>query len=112
MSDTIREFLVQGSEPSPYKVVFKRNGTNLKATCSCRAGVIGIVCKHRLAILDDNSGDVVSENIDQVAEVAAWAVGSSVGEAISELASLEADKKSIENKIRRAKKLVAKALID
>ena len=39
MSEVIREFLVQGSEPSPYKVAFKKNGPDLTATCSCREGV-------------------------------------------------------------------------
>lgn len=111
MSEIIREFLVQGSEPAPYKVVYKWNGTDLKAHCSCRAGVNGLLCKHRLSILDGDKGSVVSENSNQVAEVASWLAGSSVGEAISEVVSLEAEKKNIEEKIKRAKKLVAKLLI-
>jgi hypothetical protein len=111
MSEVIQEFLVQGSEPSPYKVIFKRIGADIKATCSCRAGVNGLLCKHRLSILDGDKGAVVSENANQVAEVASWLEGSNLAEAISEVVSLEAEKKLIEEKIKRAKKLVAKALI-
>jgi SWIM zinc finger len=111
MSEVIREFLVQGSESSPYKVVFKKTGSDLKATCSCRAGVNRLLCKHRLSILDGDKGAVDSENTDQVIEVASWLTGSNVGEAISEVVALEAEKKLIEEKIKRAKKLVAKALI-
>lgn len=110
MSELIREFLVQGSEPSPYKVVFRKEGTNLKATCNCKAGVNGMLCKHRLSILDGEKGAVVSENPDQVAEVASWLAGSNVAGAISEVVSLEVQKKQIEAKIKRAKKMVADAL--
>jgi hypothetical protein len=111
MSEDTREFLVQGSEPAPYRVIFKRTETDLKATCTCRAGKNGILCKHRLSILDGDKKAVVSENSEQVAEVASWLDGSSVGLAISELVALEAEKKDIEAKIKRAKNLVTKTLL-
>ena len=111
MNIVTREFLVNGSEPLPYKVVFLKNGRHLMATCSCKAGAMGMLCKHRLAILDGNRSAVVSDNSDQVVEVASWLPDSSVGEAISELVSLEDQKKKIEAKIKRAKKVVADALL-
>jgi hypothetical protein len=111
MSEIIREFLVQGSDLSPYKVVFKKNGPDLKASCSCRAGVNRLLCKHRLSILDGDKKAVVSENTNQVIEVASWLAGSNVGDAISEVVALESEKKLIEEKIKRAKNIVAKALI-
>lgn len=111
MSEIVREFQVQGSEPSPYKVVFKRNGSDLKARCSCRAGVIGQLCKHRLSILNGDARAVVSQNTDEVTEVASWLQGSNIADAISEVIVLEAEKKLIEEKLKKAKKLVAKALI-
>jgi uncharacterized Zn finger protein len=111
MSEIIREFLVQGSETIPYKVVFRKNGTDLRATCSCRAGVMGQLCKHRLAILDADKSAIVGENGDQVTEVASWLKGSNIAESVSEVVTLEAEKKIIEEKIKRAKKLLAKALL-
>ncbi|MEO8616895.1 MAG: hypothetical protein ABI600_17275 [Luteolibacter sp.] len=111
MSDLIREFLVQGSEETPYKVVFKKNGPNLTALCNCRAGVMGQLCKHRLAILYGDNTAVVGNSTAEVAEVASWLEGSNVADAISEVVSLEAQKKHIETKIKRAKKLVAEALL-
>ena len=110
MSESIKEFLVQGSEPEPYKVVFKKNGSDLKASCNCRAGANGLLCKHRLSILNGDRSAVVSENADQVSEVKSWLEGSKVAEAITEVATLESEKKLIEEKLKRAKKLVAKAL--
>lgn len=111
MSALIREFLVQGSEPSPYKLRFKKDGDELKATCSCRAGVSGMLCKHRLSILDGDKSAIVSGNTDQVTEVSSWLEGSKVADAISEVVSLETQKKQIEAKIKRAKKLIAEMLI-
>ena len=54
----------------------------------------------------------MSENTDQVAEVASWLAGSNVGEAISEVVALEAEKKLIEEKMKRAKTLVAESRFD
>jgi hypothetical protein len=42
-------FLVQGSAPSPCKVVFVKEDKNLTATCTCPAGQNGQYCKHRFA---------------------------------------------------------------
>ena len=111
MSEIVREFQVQGSEPSPYRVVFRRNGSELKARCSCRAGANGQLCKHRLSILNGDASAVVSENSEQVPEVASWLLGSNIADAISEIVTLEAEKKIIEEKLKKAKKLVAQSLI-
>jgi hypothetical protein len=111
MSAIIREFLVQGSEPSPYKVRFKKDGDDLKATCSCKAGISGMLCKHRLSIFDGDKSTVVSGNTEQVAEVSSWLHGSKVADAISEVVSLEVQKKKIEANIKHAKKLIAEMLI-
>jgi len=111
MFQDTREFLVQGSEPLPYRVIFKRNGKNLKAACTCRAGAMGQLCKHRLSILNGDRNSVVSDNTDQISEVVSWLGESNVAEIISELVSLEVEKKLIENKIKKTKKLIAEALI-
>jgi len=110
MSDLLREFLVQGSDPNPYKVVFRRTENEVKANCNCRAGVNGLLCKHRLAILDGDGRAVVSGNLSEVEEVASWVADSPVAQAISEVVALEAQKKDLEEKIKNAKKQVAKAL--
>jgi len=44
-------FSVQGSAPEPYHVLFRRNGANLSAYCTCPAGENGMYCKHRIRIL-------------------------------------------------------------
>ena len=60
----VLEFLVQGSDPTPYKVTFTIDQGDTKATCTCKAGLIGILCKHRLSLLDGEKGALVSDNSD------------------------------------------------
>jgi len=72
---------------------------------------MGQLCKHRLSILNGDRNSVVSDNTDQISEVVSWLGESNVAEIISELVSLEVEKKLIENKIKKTKKLIAEALI-
>jgi uncharacterized Zn finger protein len=110
MNNIIHEFMVQGSEPEPYKVVFKKNSANLKATCSCRAGMMGQMCKHRLMIMGGDNSAIVSDNGEKVIEVVLLLVGSQAGEAFANVKSLESEKKLIDERIKKAKKALVKAL--
>lgn len=105
------EFLIQGSEPAPYKVVVEKDGSILKASCTCRAGIFGQLCKHRLLLLNGSTDGIVSPNAADACEVASWLAGSNVAAAISDLLTLEAEKQALETRIKRAKKVVAMALM-
>lgn len=83
----------------------------MKATCTCKAGISGMLCKHRLSILDGDKSAVVSDNIEQVVEVSSWLQCSKVADAFSEVVSLESQKKQIEANLKRAKRLIAEMLI-
>ena len=110
MSKMIREFSVQGSEAEPYKVIFEKDETSLRGSCTCRAGIFGQLCKHRLLILGGLTDGVVSSSLDDVGEVASWLAGTNVAAALADLAALEAEKAVIETRIKQAKKVVAQAL--
>jgi hypothetical protein len=105
------EFLVQGSDPNPYKVKFIKYQDDIKATCTCKAGMIGILCKHRLTLLDGDKSALVSDNSDQLLDVASWLSGSKLAAAISEVVFLESEKKKLEAKIKRAKKMISELLL-
>lgn len=108
----IRRFLVQGSASEPYEVVFRRDGSNLSAYCTCPAGTNGMYCKHRFAILKGLAKGVVSENASEVAEVAAWLPGTDVEAAMADVEALEAEANQIKNALSKAKKNLAKAMRD
>ena len=107
----VLEFLVQGSDPTPYKVTFTKDQGYIKATCTCKAGLIGILCKHRLSLLDGEKGALVSDNSDQLLDLSPWLSVSKLAAAISEIVQLESKKKEIEAKIKRSKKVVSDLLL-
>jgi uncharacterized Zn finger protein len=104
------KFLVQGSAPDPYEVVFDKKGGNLTATCSCPAGLMGQYCKHRFRILAGNSEGIVSENIEDATTVQGWLAGSDVEMAIHNLGLAEAELDQAKKKVGAAKKALARAM--
>jgi hypothetical protein len=106
-------FLVQGSQPEPYRVVFTyEEGGRLSASCTCRAGQIGQYCKHRMAILSGRPVDIVNGTAANLAEVASWLAGSDVETALLELAKCEDEMARAKQAASAAKRAVARALRD
>lgn len=103
---------VQGSEPDPYTVTFIRRGSNITARCTCKAGLVGQYCRHRMEILAGNLASVVSGNNAEVAQVAGWLPGSDVEIAIRDLADKEAHLEAAKVEVSKSKKRLAKALQD
>lgn len=63
------EFRVQGSDEAPYQVAFWREGTNLKSSCTCRAGKARHACKHRFAMLEADVTNLVSGNYEDIGKL-------------------------------------------
>lgn len=63
------EFRVQGSEAVPYQVAFWREDTNLRSSCTCRAGKSRYACKHRFAMLEADVTNLVSGNYDDIGKL-------------------------------------------
>jgi uncharacterized Zn finger protein len=106
------EFLVQGSAVEPYRVLFRRDGMNLSAYCTCPAGENGMYCKHRIRILQGLVEAVVSSNTKDVSTVAGWLAGTDVENALRNVISLEKEAERIKNALSAAKKALAKCLLD
>lgn len=62
----ILTFKVQGSQPEPYTVTFRKEGRNITATCTCQAGRNKMYCKHRLNLLVGDVTNLVSDNLQDV----------------------------------------------
>lgn len=75
------EFSVQGSEEVPYQVAFWREDTNLKSSCTCRAGKSRYACKHRFAMLEADVTDLVSGNYDDIDKLQELIQGTDVAHA-------------------------------
>lgn len=106
------KFLVQGSAPEPYLIVFRKNGNNLTGLCNCPAGENGMYCKHRFRILAGSNEGIVSDNINDVDIVKNWVKGSDVEKALDEMHQAEADLEKMKKKVSALKKKLARTLID
>lgn len=105
-------FSVQGSAKEPYKVTFKKNGSNLSAYCTCPAGENGQYCKHRFNILGGITDGVVSGNELDVDIVASWLFGTDVELALNEIIDAEEKFEIAKLNLSLAKKKLAKAFRD
>ncbi len=97
-----KKFLVKGSAESPYEVIFQKDGARLSASCTCAAGGMGQSCKHRLSLLEGNADGVVSDNVFEIGVISTWLSGSTIANAMAEVAAADRD-------LERAKKAVVKA---
>lgn len=105
-------FLVQGSANEPYSVSFSIDGKNISARCTCPAGGPSSQCKHRIRILQGNADSVVSNNKEQVNEVASWLEGSDVEKALTELRNAEASFEKAKAHLAACKRMLGKSLSD
>lgn len=107
------EFLVQGSAPEPYVVLFRRRDSgNISAYCTCPAGENGMYCKHRIRILRGLLDGIVSKNTADVTTVAGWLPGTDVETALRVIESLEKEAERIKNALSIAKKGLARCFLD
>ena len=82
-------FMVKGSAEDPYEVTFLKSDDNLLVFCTCPAGENRRHCKHRVAIMNGSSKNIVSDNLDEVATVQSWMTGTEVETALRELKNAE-----------------------
>ena len=103
-------FLVKGSSPDPYELTFIKDGDSLTAICTCPAGTYGNFCKHRIAILDGDAAAVVSENVDKVAIVGEWLIGTDVESALLEMRDANWSADEAKQALAAVKRKLAKAM--
>lgn len=106
------EFEIQGSEAEPYQVVFKKEGTAIKAYCTCKAAQKGMYCKHRLDILlDGKDPGIVSGNGSDIKTVASWLPGSNLEMFRNDIQSAERNLENVKRELANLKKRFAHELI-
>lgn len=103
-------FEVQGSEQEPYQVEISRDGTNLTATCTCRAGQMGQYCKHRFSLLSGSADRVVGGDIEAISSLPELMKGTDVEAAIENVGRAEAAKVIAEKSLSAAKRALARAM--
>lgn len=105
-------FRVQGSEPEPYTVSFWRVGDNFTARCTCRAGTLGQVCKHRLNLLKQEPDGLISENAADLSRLPEMFMGTDVEAAFQKWADAEGALEVAKAEFDRRKKALARTMQD
>ena len=111
MDDSLK-FLVRGSGGNAYEVDFKRYGNNLTGTCTCRAGEMGMYCKHRFALMEGEVTNLLSENTDDVYRLNDMITGTDVEAAIEAVRIAEKAADAAKKELSSRKKALARAMRD
>jgi uncharacterized Zn finger protein len=106
------KFLVQGSAPDPYQVIFRKDGNNFTALCTCPAGQNGLYCKHRFNIIGGSSQNIKSGNSELVKVVVEMVKGTDVEQAILELKEAEQKFEILKKEVSNLKKQLARKMLD
>lgn len=105
-------FIVEGSQGDEYEVKFKQIGNNLIVTCTCQAADNGLHCKHRIALLNGDIGSVTSGNERDLAKTRALLSGTSLEAALIRYQVAEDACERAKSELAKAKKALARAMIN
>lgn len=105
------EFLAKSSGSVPYLVVFTHSENGLSATCNCKAGIFGKLCKHKLALLQGDASMLSDPTEDQkLYELSALVLKTSYPKFLSEIHQAELAQIKAKKTLDQSKKLLEKAL--
>ena len=105
-------FIVRGSAAEPYRLIFHCNAGAIKASCSCPAGQMATLCKHRLAILRGDSTGLVEPNQSDIDTLARWLSGSQLEQELHALTIAEEALKYADAELKSVKKRLGTLLRD
>lgn len=103
-------FTVQGSKGDEYEVTFHKEGSNVDILCSCQAGQKGIYCKHRFALLDGEIDSLLSKNLHDVEKIPDFIKGTDIEVAYKNFIEINREYEVIQNRLKSAKKALARAM--
>ncbi len=105
-------FIVRGSAAEPYHLIFHCDAGAIKASCSCPAGRMAALCKHRLAILRGDPTGLVEPNQFDINTLARWLSGSQVEQELHALTNAEEALKYADAELKSVKKRLSILLRD
>lgn len=104
-------FLVQGSSPEPYRLVCERDKGAIGVYCSCPAGELRQICKHKLSVLSGSMEAVVSGTRDDLEVLLGWLPGTALEAALNRLEEAERQLEASKAQLAIARKSLARACV-
>lgn len=108
----VQNLKIKGSSDNDYDVVIKLDGTNLTASCNCKAGEVGQYCKHRISVLSGDFSNIIDGKTEELESIVNQVKNTDVGKALAEVEAIELEIKNLQSKLKRQKKVLAKAMKD
>lgn len=107
--------LAKSSSGDPYRVEFLKEDDNVLIYCSCKAGSMGQLCKHKTAFIQGDTSMLFSNDDElNLSNAQAWVAESKLTHILrrfeSDVAELEKAKIDIEKRIKKLKAELAKIL--
>lgn len=109
------QFSIMGEDDETYIVSIERNEVdlgNLTALCSCDSAQSGDLCHHRFAVLEGDTLDLVSENIDDLVTLRTWIKGSDIEVAMQNLSKAKTEMKLAHEKVEQCRRMLVKRMLD
>jgi len=103
-------FEVTGSKGNVYEVKVEKEGANINAYCTCQAGVNGLYCKHRFALMDGDISNLASRNPQDVEKFRIAMRGTDLEAAYKEFLKADTQFQEAKKSLDGAKKNLAKAM--
>jgi hypothetical protein len=97
----------KSSSGEPYDVTVQYEDGFLTARCTCKAGIMGMVCKHRLGILrGDKSMLAVPSQAENLAKITQWAEQTGFSSLLQQLDTAEVEVAHAELELKKLKKRI------
>jgi len=96
-----------------YNVTVEINGEMVRAACTCKAGQLGKLCRHKIGILSGKTDSLVSKSDDVNSELNKFV--SDIGDTacasyLTEMLAADAEMKEQKKRLDRAKRNLGKVL--
>ncbi len=105
-------FVKSSSREEPYQITVSSTAKEgLSIFCDCPAGVLGMHCKHKMAIISGDQKILYdNEQLDDFNEISKWIANSSYSKLILELQESEKELEVLKKKIKNMKEKIARLM--
>ncbi|WDI31281.1 hypothetical protein PUV54_15130 [Hyphococcus flavus] len=114
MKETLK-FSIMAEDDNVYDVTVERDTNdlgNLQAMCSCGKSQDGDFCSHRFQVLEGETANLVSENLEDVQALTGWIKGSDVEVAMQALSKAKTELLLAHEKVEQCRKMLVRRMLD
>jgi CDGSH-type Zn-finger protein len=109
------KFSIVGEDDEVYEVSIERDTDdlgNLQALCACGHAKDGDFCWHRFEVLEGETANMVSDNLDDVHALRDWIKGSDIEVAMQKLSKAKTELKIAHERVEQCRKLLVRRMLD